>query len=546
MVAIEHPEAETGRRRGVSASGAALLGCLGIVARKYHVEVPVAQLIEKHLADSQDLSVPQFLNVAQAFGFRARRVRLSWEELLKLDEKALPAIVLLRNGYAMVLREVRTGPEFSSITLQDPSVHEDTPLPLDERRFTAAWTGEVLLFTRDYRFSDDDQPMGFRFVAGLLFKDRGLVTALFTSAFILSILQLSPIIFWRVLVDRVLYSGNLDTFTVLIVAMLVLLAFEVAFAYLRRHLALLMTQRFDVKLSTYLFDKVIHLPIDYFERTPKGETLRIIGEVQRIRNVIATGIFGIVLDALVLVVCVPLMFFFSPFLTFCVVMIAALVCGWVVFLLPEVRRTIAAAVSAEINKNTFLIETLYGIRTVKALALDARSRHQWDAKVAVSADRRYEADCTTNKMQTVIFPLERLMVFGVIGLAVYLAITSHEQVYPGALFAFTMLSQRMATPLVQLAQMITQYDEAWLGVGLISKLSNQPAETGHGKNAARPPVTGRIEFSDVTFRYFGSRTPALDNVSFMIPVGTVFGLMGRSGSGKTTVTRLLQLFHGSY
>ena len=138
------------------------------------------------------------------------------------------------------------------------------------------------------------------------------------------------------------------------------------------------------------------------------------------------------------------------------------------------------------------------------------------------------------------------MTSGVFALAVYLAISTRQEVYVGALFAFMMLSQRVAAPLVQLAQMITQYDEVRIAVALIANLVNKPAEEGHGRGGIRTPIVGLVEFSGVRFRYTGTSTPALDDVSFTIPEGSVFGIMGRSGSGKTTVTRLLQLFHGNY
>jgi subfamily B ATP-binding cassette protein HlyB/CyaB len=139
-----------------------------------------------------------------------------------------------------------------------------------------------------------------------------------------------------------------------------------------------------------------------------------------------------------------------------------------------------------------------------------------------------------------------MMTVGVFTLAVYLAVTTHEEIYPGALFAFMMLSQRVAAPLMQLSQMITQYDEVRVAIGMIGGLVNRPAEGGRSKTGVRTPLVGRIEFSGVRFRYAGTSGPALDDVSFTIPEGSVFGLMGRSGSGKTTVTRLLQLFHSNY
>ncbi|HEX3418955.1 MAG TPA: peptidase domain-containing ABC transporter, partial [Stellaceae bacterium] len=215
-------------------------------------------------------------------------------------------------------------------------------------------------------------------------------------------------------------------------------------------------------------------------------------------------------------------------------------------MLPVLRRKGAAAFRAEGLKNAFLVENLQGIRTVKSLALDARQRHEWDVRVATAARLRLEEGRTANVIQTVATPLERLMVNGTFALAVYLAITTNDQVYIGALVAFMMLTQRVAAPLVQLSQLLQQYDEAQFAVKAVSTLVNQPAEEGRSKAGIRTPLTGRIEFENVRFRYLGSSAPALDGVSFAAPEGTILGIMGRSGSGKTTVTRLLQMLHGNY
>jgi subfamily B ATP-binding cassette protein HlyB/CyaB len=530
---------------GPASSGLSLLGSLVVVARQCGLQLAVPQLIHDHLLEPGQPSVAQLLHIANASGLRASSTRLTWRELPSLD-KALPAIVLLRNGNAMVLRQVNGEPAQPTVVLQDPNAHEDAPLILDEAEFTAAWTGDVLLFKRDYRLHEEDQPFGIWLIIGQLLRDRRIARDICVSAIMLSLLALAPILFWRLLIDRVLYSGNLNTFAVLCVVMLILIAFETAFVYLRRYLVLHVTQRADAKLSTYIFDKVVNLPIDFFERNAVGEITRDMSEIYKIRGFMTGTMFGTVLDSFVLVVFLPIMFFFSPLLTFYVLGFAALICAWIIVRLPALRKKNGEVFAAEGEKGAFLVETLHGVRTVKALALDARRRHEWDVKVAKAARLRFDEGRMGNLVQTVAVPLERLMVSGVFALAVYLAVTTKEQVYVGALIAFMMLTQRVAQPLVQMAQMITQYDEVRLAVSIIGKLVNRPPEEGHSKSGIRTPVVGRVEFSDVRFRYLGTSTPALDDVTFTIPEGSIFGIMGRSGSGKTTVTRLLQLFHGNY
>jgi subfamily B ATP-binding cassette protein HlyB/CyaB len=530
---------------GPASSGLSLLGSLVVVARQCGLQLAVPQLIHDHLLEPGQPSVAQLLHIANASGLRASSTRLTWRELPSLD-KALPAIVLLRNGNAMVLRQVNGEPAQPTVVLQDPNAHEDAPLVLDEAEFTAAWTGDVLLFKRDYRLHEEDQPFGIWLIIGQLLRDRRIARDICISAIMLSLLALAPILFWRLLIDRVLYSGNLNTFAVLCVVMLILIAFETAFVYLRRYLVLHVTQRADAKLSTYIFDKVVNLPIDFFERNAVGEITRDMSEIYKIRGFMTGTMFGTVLDSFVLVVFLPIMFFFSPLLTFYVLGFAALICAWIIVRLPALRKKNGEVFAAEGEKGAFLVETLHGVRTVKALALDARRRHEWDVKVAKAARLRFDEGRMGNLVQTVAVPLERLMVSGVFALAVYLAVTTKEQVYVGALIAFMMLTQRVAQPLVQMAQMITQYDEVRLAVSIIGKLVNRPPEEGRSKSGIRTPVVGRVEFSDVRFRYLGTSTPALDDVTFTIPEGSIFGIMGRSGSGKTTVTRLLQLFHGNY
>jgi len=545
MISVASDRSHDPRSDGTAASGLSLLGSLVIVARQCGIQLAVPQLIHDHLLEPGQPTVPQLLSIASASGLRASSTRLAWRELPALG-KALPAIVLLRNGSAMVLRHVNVGPQQSTVVLQDPHAHEDAPLVLDEARFSAAWTGEVLLFKRDHNLRDEDQPFGLWLIVGQLLRDRRIARDIAIAAFLLGLLALAPIMFWRLLIDRVLYYGSLDTFTVLCIAMLVLIAFETAFGYLRRYLVLHVTQRMDAKLSTYMFDRVVNLPIDFFERNPVGEITRDMGEMHKIRTFMTGQMFGTVLDAFVLIVFLPIMFFFSPLLTFYVLAFAALICGWIILQLPEVRRKSGLVFAAEGDKGAFLVETLHGVRTVKALALDARRRHDWDVKVAKAARLRFDEGRTANIVQTVVVPLERLMTTGVFALAVYMATTTKQEVYVGALIAFMMLTQRVAQPLIQLAQMITQFDEVRLAVAMISRLVNRPPEEGHAKSGIRTPIVGRVEFAGVRFRYLGTGTPALDDVSFTIPEGSIFGIMGRSGSGKTTVTRLLQLFHGNY
>jgi ATP-binding cassette subfamily B protein len=181
----------------------ALLGCLILAARQRGIRLTTDQLIRDHQLKDGDLTPERLVLVAEAEGLRAAITNLRWTDLLKLD-KALPAIVLLRNGSAMVLRRVETEVEGRPpyIVLQDPNGQEDALLLLDEARFGPAWTGEVILIKRDYRLRDEDQPFGFRWIIGQLLGDRRVFRDILLASLVLSITALSPMIFWRLLIDR--------------------------------------------------------------------------------------------------------------------------------------------------------------------------------------------------------------------------------------------------------------------------------------------------------------------------------------------------------
>jgi ATP-binding cassette subfamily B protein len=538
-------QAPGAEQSAASLSAAALLGCLVIAARYRGIHLSAAQLIRDHQLGRDEPSPDRLIDIARSCGLRAVITRMSFRSLIQLGD-ALPAIVLLKNGGAMVVVSARPHDRPTSVTLRDPHAAEDALLVLDEVRFAEGATGRVILLKGDHRLRDEDQPFGVTLIFGQILRDRGIVREMMICAVFLAFLALTPIIFWRLLVDRVLYYQSLNTMTVVCTAMAVLVVFEVAFGYLRRKLVQHLARRVEVKLSTDIFNKVLQLPIDFFERTPTGEVTRDISEMWRIRNFLSGHALDSVLDAVTILVILPVLFFFSALLTAVVLALGAVILLWLLIMLPITKRKAGAVFAAEGAKSAYLVETLHGIRAVKSLALDARRRRQWDVYVGRAANRRYDHGQAVNLVQTGVLPLERLMTSGVFAVAVYLAISTHNPVYIGALVAFAMLTMRLAAPLTHLGQLLSEYDEFQEAVKVIAGLVNRPPEEGRGRSGVRAPLAGRIEFREVRFRYFGAAAPALDNVSFTVPEGTIFGIMGRSGSGKTTVTRLLQLLHSNY
>ncbi|MBV8507915.1 MAG: peptidase domain-containing ABC transporter, partial [Alphaproteobacteria bacterium] len=184
------------------AAGAALLGALAIVARHRGIHLSPAQLRRDHRIAADGPTPEELLRITRANGLRAVPARLAFFDLMQMG-RALPAILLLKNGCAMVLLRTEAKAQPPHVVVQDPLASEDAPLTLDAQRLALAWSGEVILIKRDYRLSDEDQPFGLRLIASQLFRDRRLVRDIGVAALMLSLLALGPIMFWRLLIDRV-------------------------------------------------------------------------------------------------------------------------------------------------------------------------------------------------------------------------------------------------------------------------------------------------------------------------------------------------------
>ena len=508
------------------------------IARRFGLHVTAAQIRRDNQIPTGEVDTAQLIRCASSIGLIGKTVPCSWRDIRRLN-KGLPAIVPLADRNFMMLMGSDLYNDVQRIILHDPSIGDESCFVMDQAAFERTWTGQVVLLKRNYAIGDEVRPFGLGLVSAYIFTEKRVVRDVAVSAVMLAFLALVPIMFWRLVSERVLQYHAITTFWVLCLALVLFIGFEAAFSALRRHLLVGLTTRVDVKLSTFVFKRVLGLPVDYFERAPTGMTLHEMAQISRVRGFLLGQLFGTALDGGVLMIFLPIMALFSPLLTAVVLALCSLMVTIILVAMPTLRRHGNAVENSEAERGAFLAQTIHGIRTVKSLALDNRQRHEWDVLTARVAHARMAQGHFSNKLQSAVLPLERLVVSGSFAVGVYLALQSNDPVAVGSLFAFLMLSQRIAQPLIQVSQLIQQYDEARIAVAVVANLVNQPPEEGRSGNGVRKAISGHVEFSSVLFQYRGATRPALRNLTFEIPQGTTLGVMGRSGSGKTTITRLL-------
>jgi subfamily B ATP-binding cassette protein HlyB/CyaB len=271
-----------------------------------------------------------------------------------------------------------------------------------------------------------------------------------------------------------------------------------------------------------------------------------IAEIYKIREFLTGKLLTTFLDIMTLVVLLPFLFFLNTLLAWMVLACAALIVLVILAFLHPLRHMFTKVILAETEKASVLGETIVGVRTIKSLALEQQRKALWDARVADSAKWRLAFGKLANWPQTIVTPIERFMSVGIVLVGAYMALTDNSGYAVGALFAFMMLSMRVAQPLAGLARLIEDWEGVAAAITEAASVLNRPPEADAACGGLIPRFAGAITFDDVSFSYGGTKIPALERVTFEVPAGTMLGIVGRTGSGKSTLTRLLQGINRDY
>ncbi len=471
-------------------------------------------------------------------GLWARAVRLRWRSLMKLDGTA-PVVLLLNDGGAGLL--VQSDAARNVVWMRDPLAPSDeAPVPIDELRLSQVWSGEALLIRAARGGAEEDAPFNLGWLARIVMLERGTLRDICVASFTLSILALLPPMIVMMVVDRIVTHEAYATLEAVIMIIAVAALYETFLGYVRRQMMLVIGARIDTKLNLHVFRRLLNLPLDYFERTQAGTVTYRTSQVYKIRDFLTGRLLTTILDMITLLVLLPVLFYLNATLSWMVLISAGLVAIIIMIFLQPLRVIYGKVTQAEMEKASVMIETVHGVRTVKSLAMEPQQREMWDRRTADVADLRMQFGNLSNWPATLTTPIERFMTTGVLLIGAYIALKDPAAAPIGSLLAFMMLSGRVAQPLVGFARLMEEMEEVRTAVGMAASVLNQKPEVQNAGAGLRPKFAGAVSFNKVEYTYPGSKNPALDGITFSVPAGTMLGLVGRSGSGKSTITRLLQ------
>ena len=471
-------------------------------------------------------------------GVWAKAIHIRWEQLLRI-ETASPIVLLLNDGSAALL--VTVDAARNVVWLRNPrGASGELPVAVDQLRLSQVWSGEAVLVRAERGTAEENAPFNIGWLARLVYLEKRTLRDVIYASLAISVLTIVPPLVVMQVLNKVLTFGSYSTLALIAIFVVVAWFYEAMLSFARRQMMLIVGARVDAKLSLHVFKRMLGLPLDFFERQQAGVISHHLFQVNKIREFLSGRMLMLMLDAITLVVLLPVLFYLQPTLTWMVVISGGVIAVIIMCFLGPISRATGRWVEAETQKMSVLIESIHGIRTVKSLALEPQQRELWDRRTAASTRLKLEAGTIANWPQTLILPIEGFMQRGVLLIGVLMSLRGDASVDPGTLIAFMMLGSRVASPLAGLARVMEDFQEVRVAVGLASSVLNVPPESVRPGDGLRPKFEGAISFSGVNYAYPGSKTKALDGVTFAVPAGTMLGLVGRSGSGKSTITRLLQ------
>ena len=504
------------------------LVCLAMLARYHQVAVDLDQLAHEFRSPGQPFGATEILLAARKLGLQARR---STSRVARLSTTPLPAIALDQDGGFFILARQDAG----KVLIQDP-LHQG-PLELTLAELEQRWTGGLILLASRASLAGDLAKFDFSWFIPAVVKYRRLLGEVFVASFMLQLVALVTPLFFQVVMDKVLVHRSFTTLDVIAVGLLVVVTFEVLFSALRSYVFAHTSSRIDVELGARLFRHLLNLPLSYFRARQVGDSVARVRELENIRSFLTGSGVTAVLDLIFSVVFLAVMAYYSLWLT--LIVVVSLPCYFLlsVGFTPALRARLNEKFNRGAENQAFLVETISGIETLKAGAVEPQWIRKWDNQLAAYV----KAGLRTATLGTIagsgVTYIGKLVTVATLWLGARLVIDG--QLTVGQLIAFNMLAGNVAGPVMRLAQLWTDFQQVGISMQRLGDILNTRTEV-HAARPALPPLRGAVEFDQVVFRYRPGAQPALRGVSLQIRAGETLGIVGRSGSGKSTLTKLVQ------
>jgi HlyB family type I secretion system ABC transporter len=505
--------------------------CMVMIGRYWGKNFSVNRLRDMTNVSRSGASLSAIATAAENLGFASRPVKATLE---KFAEQSLPAIAHWEGNHFIVVYEITK----KQVIVGDPAVGQRI---FTRKEFTAGWTGYALLLQPTSLLKNaQNQDVGLWKFFELVKPHYKVLIEVFIASVVMQLFGLVTPVFTQLLLDRVLVQRSLATLNAVGLGMIVFGLFSIAMNAVRTYLLAHTANRISISLLVGFIKHTFRLPLAYFESRYVGDIISRIQENQKIQSFLTGQALSIVLDILTLVIYLSLMFWYSwKMALFVLVTVPPF------FILAFASTSILRRISREIfnagaKENSYIIESLTGIRTVRSLAIEQTVRWRWEELLNDLVRKGFNAQVIGIRLSMLsgginTFTSAALMWFGA-----WQVIQGELTV--GQLVAFNMLVGNVLSPFQRFSQLWNEFQEIIISVERLDDvLEAEPEEDLHNKpRKTLGRLRGHIRFNNVTFRYHPeSKTNILENINFEIQPEQMVALVGRSGSGKTTLSKLI-------
>ena len=519
-------KANTAKRKGYSA----LLSLANALRQMERNAGDEAVMQNGHRLNDKDITWEDLIKTANVYEIKGELLKLTAEEL---KEVPVPAVVRFKSGqYAMLGVH---GDE--AVFFLDPE--EERPMAMPMATFRGVWTGEVLVLKPKLTWAEIRRRYNLQWFYDVILHYKRLFGEVLAASFFLQAMGIMMPLFTQVVVDKVISNEGLSTLTVLGVSMLLFIFIQSVLNCVRTYLLNHTTNKLDAILGTRLFRHLISLPVPYYEHRRVGDTMMRVGALGSIREFLTGTTLTTMLDALFAMVFVLVMFYYSVKLTLIVLVIVPLFALQTFWALPIFQKKIEAVWRTAAAKQSFLVEAVTGMQTIKALAVEPQFMRRWENYLCRFVQTNFDSASFTllvNSGNSIIQTISTLVILWYGG---YMVMEGTFTL--GQLIAFQMIAGQAVGPITKLLTMWPQVQQTALALDRLGDILHSRMEPVlRPKQAGFSVINGDIAAQNVTFRYRLDLPPAVENVSFAIKAGERIGIVGRSGSGKSTLAGLIE------
>ena len=507
------------------------LACLLLLARLHEVVADEAQL--QHQFGYEPMDVPTLLLAAQSLQITAKALR---QDVTRFDKAVLPAIAPLKDGRFMVVARFQeaAGNQPARLLVQHPG---ESPSVMSLAALEAAWTGELIFITSKATYAGDTAKFDFTWFIPAIIKYRRLLSEVLLISLALQLIGLVMPMFFQVVMDKVLVNHALKTLNVIAIGLICATVFEAVLTGIRTWVFAHTSSKIDVELGARLFRHLLNLPLAYFQARRVGDSVARIRELENIRSFLTSNAMTLVLDLLFSFIFLGVMLWYSAWLTLIVVVSIPLYVLISLLFTPVIRTRLDDKFNKSAENQSFLVETISGIDTLKSLAVEPRWTQKWDKQLAAYVSAGLSVTNVTTFASGGVTLVSKLVTAAIMWMGATLVIDNQMTV--GELVAFNMLAGQVSSPILRLAQLWNDFQQVGISMSRLGDILNARTEVV-GQKTRLPRLEGSIAFDQVSFRYRPDAADVLRNVTVQINPGDVIGIVGRSGSGKSTLTKLVQ------